>query len=653
MRTTTVFLYVFAFISSTFSFGQTQAQLDSMERLIPKKTGKDKVLLLNDLTFYYFQTDTDKAIKFGEQSLAMVKAMGDKQLLANTCNDLSMPYMTKGNYKKAIELNLMSLTIRKSINDSVGIMSSYGKLGTCYFELTNYTKAQHYNNLAIKYAKALKDELMLLKVYQNSANVLEFSGSIEQALTIHRDIQKLARKLGANDVVFVSLGNMGSCYRKLKRYDESRKAYFEAKKLIDKSGDHEKLALVYQGLGVVEREVGNNEKGLKYYLKAYDIYEKIGSKFSTAILTGNIGNVYCVLGKYDSASVYLHKSLDQLIHSHSYRQISNAYGNLAANEKRRGDYKQSVKYFELQNKYKDSVVLFQGSKNQAEMFAKYQLEKKEREIAENKVELAENKAKIAEASFESLMLTSVSVTLILLFIVVFLYFRSKRKQARAELVQTRKEEKLLREQQLNEQKLEISRELHDNIGSQITYMISSMDNLAYVDSENEPMNNSIRNISEFGRETMQDLRSTIWAMNAEDGSLDALVHKLEELRSKVQLPIEIQNKVAGNPELKATEMLNMYRIIQEAIQNSLKYAEASEIRIIIDQIPEGLRFEILDNGKGFDSKTTSYGNGIMNMKHRSGKMNAVFEIVSEPGKGTSVICLLQSKANVVLNMGQL
>lgn len=640
MRVSTVLFFFLAYLSSISAFGQTQAQLDSMERLIPSKKGKEKVLLLNDLTFYYFQSNTDKAIKFGEQSLELAKTLNDKKLLANTYNDFSMPYMTKGNYKKAIELNLKSLAIRKTIKDSVGIMASYGKLGTCYFELTNYAKAQQYNNKAIEYAKALNDELMLLKIYQNSANVLEFSGSINQALAIHKDIQVLAKKLGANDVLFVSLGNMGSCYLKLKRYDESRKAYFDAKKLIEKSSDDEQLALVYQGLGVVERQVGNNRKGLEYYLKAYKIYEKVGSKFSTAILTGNIGNVYSVLGKYDSAAVYLHKSLDQLIPYHSYRQIANAYGNLAGNEKRRGDYKQSVKYFELQNKYKDSVVLFQGTKNQAEMFAKYNLEKKEREIAENK-------AQIAEANFESLMLTSVSVALVLLFITAFVYFRTKRKQARVELAQTKKEEKLLREKQLNEQKLEISRELHDNIGSQITYMISSMDNLTYINAENEPMNHSIRNISEFGRETMKDLRSTIWAMNSEDGSLTALVQKLEELRSKVQLPIEIQNNVDGNPELKATEMLNMYRIIQEAIQNSLKYAEASVIRIIIDEIAEGLKFEIFDDGKGFDSAAHLSGNGILNMKHRSSKMKAHLKISSEIGKGTSVICILD-RANAVL-----
>jgi signal transduction histidine kinase len=615
------------------AFAQTQKQLDSLERLIPKKTGKDKVLLLNDLTFYYYQTDTDKAIKFGEQSLELAKKINDKKLLANTYNDFSMPFITNGKNQKAIELNFKALEIRKQIKDSVGIMSSYIKLGTAYFELAKYAESQRFYNKAITYAKALNDEVNLLKIYQNSANVLEANGSTEQALVLHKDIQVLAKKLGEDGILIVSLGNTGSVYRKLKMYPESRKAYEEAEILIKKSGDEEQLALVYQGLGVLESDQKNKKEALQYYLKAYKIYENIGSGYSTAVVAGNIGNVYSSLGEFEKAEAYLKESLDELVTSRSYRQIANAYGNLAANEVKRGDYKNSVRYFELQIKYRDSVVLFQGSENQAEMFAKYQLEKKEREIAEHK-------AQIAEANFASLMLTSVLVLLALLFILAFLYFRGKRKQARKELLLTKKEEKLLREKQLSEQKLEISRELHDNIGSQITYMISSMDNLTYVTPENDPVNSSIKNISEFGRETMNDLRSTIWAMNSQDGTLETLIHKLEDLRTRIPVQIEIHAAVDGNFELKATEMLNVFRIVQEALQNSLKYADATKVEIFIDKSEDKLRFRITDNGKGFDLENTSSGNGLLNMKHRSSQMNASFEIVSEIGKGTTITCIL-------------
>lgn len=633
MRAFTLFNYFLLILFFNCSFAQTQKQLDSLERLIPKKTGKDKVLLLNDLTFYYYQSNTEKAIKFGEQSLGLAKKMDDRQLLANTYNDFSMPFITNGKYQKAIELNLKALEIRKKIKDSVGIISSYMKLGTAYFELARYAESQDFYNKAITYSKALNSEVNLLKAYQNSANVLELNGSIEQALVIHKDIQVLAKKLGENGILIISLGNTGSIYRKLKMYAESRKAYKEAERLIKKSGDQEQLALVYQGLGVVESDQRNRKEALRYYLKAYKIYKNIGSEYGAAVVAGNIGNVYSALGEFEQANVYLNKGLDVLITSRSYRQIANIYGNLAGNEVKRGDYKNSVRYFELQMKYRDSVVLFQGSKNQAEMFAKYQLEKKEREIAENK-------AQIAEANFASLMLTSVLVLLALLFILAFLYFRGKRKQARAELILARKEEKLLREHQLSEQKLEISRELHDNIGSQITYMISSMDNLTYVTPENDPMNSTIKSISEFGRETMNDLRSTIWAMNTQDGTLETLIHKLEDLRTRIPVPLEIHATVEGSWELKATEMLNLFRIVQEALQNSLKYADANKVEIFIDDFEGKLKFEIMDNGKGFDLENTSSGNGLLNMRHRSNQMNASFEIVSEIGKGTTISCIL-------------
>jgi tetratricopeptide (TPR) repeat protein len=129
MRISTGLFYFFAFLSSVSVFGQTQAQLDSMERLIPLKKGKEKVLLLNDLTFYYFQSNTDKAIRFGEQSLELAKTLKDKKLLANTYNDFSMPCMTKGNYKKAIELNLKSLAIRLKIRlESCRRMENWGRV---------------------------------------------------------------------------------------------------------------------------------------------------------------------------------------------------------------------------------------------------------------------------------------------------------------------------------------------------------------------------------------------------------------------------------------------------------------------------------------------------------------------------------------------
>ena len=170
------------FFTSGFLFSQTPRQLDSLEQLIPKKQGKEKVQLLNDLTFYYFRSDANKAIRFGSISLKLAKTLNDETLLANTYNDYSMPFLTTGDFQKSVELNRLALEIRTNLKDTAGMISSYAKLGNGYYELAQYKKAQESYNQAIFYAKLSGDENILLQIYQNSANVLETSGFIKEAL---------------------------------------------------------------------------------------------------------------------------------------------------------------------------------------------------------------------------------------------------------------------------------------------------------------------------------------------------------------------------------------------------------------------------------------------------------------------------------------
>lgn len=618
------------FLTSGFLYSQTQQQLDSLERLIPQKKGKEKVRLLNDLTYYYFQNDPDKAINFGNQSLKLAKKLNDETLLANTYNDYSMPFQIKGDFQKSLELNRLSLAIRLKLKDTMGIISSQSKLGTAYYELTQYKKAQKAYNEAIRLAKIKKDEGLLLHLYQNSANVLEISGYVEEALEMQKDVQKLAKKYNDLALQINNYGNLGSCYRKLKNYPMAREMYQKAIPLIRKTNNLEQFSMVYQGLGVVEREAGNTDLGLEYYKKSFRIYQKINSKTGEGIVAINIGNSYKDLGKYDSAEVYLKHGLNLVKNTQSFRQTFLAFGALAELELKKKNFQKATEYLKLQNQFQDSVSIHQGNEVLSEMFTKYEVAKKEQRLAESEAKITKNRLYRA-------IWTGVSATLFLLFIVAFLFFRHKRKLAKEELIRTKQEAQFLREKQLNEQKMSISRELHDNIGSQITYLISSIDNLTYMNEENKVLNNHLHELSDFGRNTMQELRSTIWAMNSEDGTLETLLTRLESLKSKIPLAIEIQNNIKENPSLKSTELLNLFRIIQESIQNTLKYAEATSILISIDESQNQIGITIKDNGKGIQSENTS-GNGLRNMRYRCEQIGGVFELNTSENEGTSISC---------------
>ncbi len=611
-------------------YAQTQQQLDSLERLIPKKEGKEKVQLLNDLTFYYFRSDAKKAIAFGSKSLKLAKTLNDEILLANTYNDYSMPFLTTGDFQKSVELNTKALEIRTRLKDTAGLISSYAKLGNGYFELTQYKKAQQAYNKAIFFAKVRGDENTLLQIYQNTANVLEVSGFIKEALKMQLDVHDIAVRTDNKPVQLSNYGNLGSCYQKLKQFGKAREMYLKAIPLAKETNQPEQLAMVYQGLGVVERAAGNTDLGLKYYQQAFRLYKQLHSKTGEGIIAVNIGNAFADLKQMDSASFYLHHGLRLVKDTKSYKQIMNAYRGLSEMELSRKNYEKATEYLILQNKYQDSVAIFQGDEIIADVFGKYELEKNERALAESEAKNAKNQL------YQAIWL-GVSVALLLLFVVVFLFFRHKRKLAKEELIRTKQEEHYLREKQLNEQKLSISRELHDNVGSQITYLISSIDNLSYLDEENSPLNSKLQDLSDFGRNTMQELRSTIWAMNSEDGSVGTLLTRVESIRNKIPVSIEIHNNLKQNHPLRSTELLNLYRIIQESIQNTLKHAGATRITISFEEKQGRIIVAITDNGKGIKAGNTN-GNGLQNMRYRCEQIGGAFLLKTSENDGTTISC---------------
>jgi signal transduction histidine kinase len=82
--------------------------------------------------------------------------------------------------------------------------------------------------------------------------------------------------------------------------------------------------------------------------------------------------------------------------------------------------------------------------------------------------------------------------------------------------------------------------------------------------------------------------------------------------------------------------MNIYRIIQESVNNALKYAEAASISVRIDKDDSQYSVAITDDGLGFNVNDEKDGNGLQNIKKRAKDLNGSVKIHSEVGKGTSV-----------------
>jgi signal transduction histidine kinase len=191
----------------------------------------------------------------------------------------------------------------------------------------------------------------------------------------------------------------------------------------------------------------------------------------------------------------------------------------------------------------------------------------------------------------------------------------------------------------------ISKELHDNIGTQLSYISSNVDWMldAPVSFSREEEMKRLSAVNKTAKEMISDLRETIWAMKKESVQLDDLADKLKLfiqsqriLKPAMQINIkeDIQHTISFSP----TEALNIFRICQEAIGNCIKHSGASLLNITIRSgTKANFLIAIEDNGKGF-LQNIEYKNhyGLENMRIRAHELGAKFSILSEEGKGTRI-----------------
>lgn len=190
----------------------------------------------------------------------------------------------------------------------------------------------------------------------------------------------------------------------------------------------------------------------------------------------------------------------------------------------------------------------------------------------------------------------------------------------------------------------ISRDLHDHLGAQISYFISTADFIAFGLDQHTPEQSRklLQELSQGGRTTMQELRETIWALNKAAYTASEFAERLRTYFS-MQLasdPLQWKLTVDGNAAtvLQPALLLNTFRIIQEALSNVKKHAEAKNFRVALQLTENEFSVTISDDGKGFAFKNSPDGHyGLDNMQLRATETGGTLTITSEPGKGTTLL----------------
>jgi two-component system, sensor histidine kinase LadS len=261
--------------------------------------------------------------------------------------------------------------------------------------------------------------------------------------------------------------------------------------------------------------------------------------------------------------------------------------------------------------------------------------------------------KIAFLQSSFIIIPAFFIEVILLFLALLKRFQTLLKNQREKL-----QMELEGQIRLQYERERISRDLHDNVGAQLSYIISNIDHIIETQNKDETR---LNDVADTAKNAILNLRETIWAINNEQITVEDFYDRFKlyasnQVKNRSDVRLLFSENIVHNHILNPNQALNLYRICQEALTNALKYAHAHTLEIFIraNDAPY-FQFHLKDDGVGFDfnentvtpsrddDESVKGGYGIKNMKARAEEIGAGFIIVSELGKGTTVEITIQAQ----------
>ncbi len=579
-----------------------------MEKAAQNEPNEYKAMatLVRGISFANFSS-YERALKEYEKAQQLLKNSKADSLKGRVFNCIGSYYKNRGNYPMAFESYYKALRIFEKLQNTTGISSVNANMGQIYQQKNDLAAAEHHLKIAIKALAHKKTSPVYLSASHHLANVYGMKGDYKSALAIDEEGIKLADKVNSILIKVTFLDNKANCMMYSGQLDSAQYYFNECLKLDLLNGNKKQIGDSYSNLGQLALFRNDFATAEKQTLKSIEILKSIKHKHNLSKSYKILTDIYSKQKKFEKA--------------------------LKAQEDFYEEYQQMI-----DEKKEDAL---------AEYNIVYETQKKEKLLAENKIELLQNQA---ESKQKNITIVILVILALFIGIVGFLIYRQQKLQShqREQEFQLKTAISQIETQnKLQQQRLSISRDLHDNIGAQLTFIISSVDTVKYgFDLKNSKLSNKLDSISDFTKSTIIELRDTIWAMNNNQISFEDLrarifnfIEKAKIAREDIHFKFNIDDNL-NEITLTSIQGINIYRTIQEALNNIIKYAEATEIVISAEMMQNHIHIQVRDNGKGFDSAEVEKGNGMLNMRKRIEDIGGSFKIESTISEGTYIRILI-------------
>ncbi len=609
---------------------------DQLLRIPGGTKGKtDKFKILNQKAraysglgrIYSTQGNHSEALKISFASLKIAEETGNKHGIASSLNTIGLIYYYQGNFPEALKKYFAAIKINKEIGDRQGIVLNYCNIGSVYGSQGNYPESLKNFLGSLKISEEIGDKQGIARCNGNIGLIYFYQGNFTESLKSYSAALKINQEIGEKTAIALNYGNIGINYGYQGNYSEALKNQFAALKINEEIGDKNGIALNYGNIGNIYEAQGNYPEALKNQFAALKICEEIGDKSGLALSYNNIGEIYTKQKNNNAASQYLNKSLSLAKEIGSLEIIKNSYNRLSFLDSAQGNFNKSLEHYKMYVITRDSMYNKKNTEKLLQLNLQYEFDKKESLLKAKQ----DNKDALALRELQSQkLLRNFFIGLIgLLLLLSFLIYRAYHAR------------QLLR---MNDIRNKIAGDLHDDIGSTLN-SISIYSEVAK--KKDDHHDEALEMIGDASRKVIEAMSDIVWTINAENDNFEKIIFRMKSLTYNLFRAKSIEftfhaDEILNEKKLSLEQRRNFYLVFKEAVNNLVKYSNATRAAITLTNEDNRIRLRIQDNGVGFDTSQENTGNGLKNMKRRAEEIEAEFNIESQSGGGTHIELTLKA-----------
>jgi signal transduction histidine kinase len=566
-------------------------------------------LLIHAGTAYSGIGDFEKAEELLTEAKTTSDSTGAADLNANSIDLLGTIALGKGDYEQAISYFVSSAKIWEELGDKAELAQVYLHSSAVFFNTNELKKSQYYDRLVKDIAEELDDDQLRMEVMASSA-LNSMTYGINYYLQNEPDTAKLQTSLDTLDFYF----------------KKSEVEYYEGLDFARKIGSQIDELSLLNNLVALTLNMENNEKALEIAKKSEILSEVIGDIDQIIQSKVNIGSTYRKLGKLDLAVEYGEESLALAKKNGLERKEYVAKRSLYDTYKLTEKYGKANVLLEELRAYDQRIGNIERNKAIAEIDAQYQLVKKEKQILFQNNSILKLSADNARIEKQRQYILGAAAGLLLLGFIGFHFNRIKKERndrmAFSEaLIFTQEEERK-----------RIARDLHDGIGQSLLLIKKQMVATHETTEDNRQLiTDTLEEVRSISRD-LHPLQLNQFGLTVAMRDMLSKVEKSSGLFISKELP-DIDGLVTDKSEI------HIYRTIQEALNNVVKHAQATAIKISCDIDQNEILITVKDNGIGFENerKTPSAKSlGLRTMYERIASIGGKITVESVLSKGTTI-----------------